>query len=327
MMNARFTSLTLLLGCALSVAPGATQTPKPTTPPVPPAVVFAGLVGGANPDPQAIDVPNTGSPGSTLAVTTAQPSWLQVTVTNAGPHASVKFSVNLAGLAANAYKFMVEIKSTDKSMLVKKILVMLATFPPPPPNDSAYKVELRYTGYTGLASGYPDCDVNPAGFDVLTGIVTGREAVSPGDDVVYRGALDRYTAIDFCGTRGKRQPDDDERVWCAASLIGIATMNVQLEVYGEAGRGGYLHASSDGSWSTSDVQGTCAPAEMAQWERDYPAADDGGGGSPNGQPIDEALSGTARLFAGGRARLAVGTFPPSDPKQDGWTLEVMAKLK
>jgi hypothetical protein len=76
-----------------------------------------------------------------------------------------------------------------------------------------YEIELRFTGYSGLATSL-DCDAkaNLAGYDVLTGAVSGLETSEQDEDVVYYGTLKRSTAMDFCQTRGKRSPNDDEVV-------------------------------------------------------------------------------------------------------------------
>jgi hypothetical protein len=322
-MNRYLTFLSLLLA-ALVTASVAAQNPAPR-PPDPPGTVFAGLVGGANPAAQTLTVTVPGKPGSTLQVTSVQPSWLTVTVANQGSEAQVTLSVDLKGPAADLRRATVELKSSDATAAIKKIIVLLATLTPRA-DDAAYLVEFRYTGYTGLVEGYPNCQVNPLGFDVLKGVVTGREAVARGDDVEYHGTLGRMTSIDFCETRGKTRAGDDERVWCAAKLTGIASMKVQLDVYGEIGRGAWLKADPDGSWFTGSVKGTCESADMREWEQDYPGGDSGG--SPSGQPIDEsAVVGGPRLVApNGRTGLVVGTFPSRNPK-GGWEMKVLAKLR
>lgn len=313
----------LALTAVLAVAPIHTQTP-PVAPPEPPGVVFGALAGGVNPAPQTITLANT--TGSPLQVTSSQPSWLSVTIANQAATATVAFSVDLTGVPAGVQHAVVDLASSN-SKLLKKLYVWLAAVQPLP-NDSAYQVEFRYVGYTGLAEGYPDCAVNPRGFDMLTGVIAGREAVAPGDDVQYRGALGRVTNIDICETRGKKGPGDDERVWCAARLTGVAGMNVELEVYGESGRGAWLKAEPDGSWFTAVVQGACERADMVEWEQEYP--DGSTGGSPDGQPIAE--SRLHPMFSGGRARLVPGLFPPQGPtgrfgQVDGWELNVLKKLK
>lgn len=193
-----------------------------------------------------------------------------------------------------------------------------------------YEVELRFTGYTGLAT-TPDCDalVTLSGYDVLTGTVSGMEpSQQSDDDVTYTGVLKRDTKMDYCITRGKSSPNDDEVVWCVASLTGSAVMKVDIDVYGEADRGAFVKAEPGVGTNHGTVQGTCDSADMAEIQQDYPSGDSGG--APSGQAIDDARAtdgqGRITFFAGGHARLRVGTYPP-DPTQGGWTLTVIRKIK
>ena len=193
-----------------------------------------------------------------------------------------------------------------------------------------YEVELRFTGYSGLATG-EDCDAmaNLNGSDVLTGTVTGMETSGPDDDITYTGILKRTTAMDYCQTRGKSSPNDDEQVWCIATLTGSAVMEVEIEVYGESDRGAYVKAEQGTGPAQGAVQGTCNSQDMVEIQQDYPSGDSGG--SPSGQPIDDAQAtdGQGRhitFFAGGHARLRVGTYPP-DPTVSSWTLKVIRKIR
>ena len=193
-----------------------------------------------------------------------------------------------------------------------------------------YEVELRFTGYSGLATSQ-DCDslANLNGSDVLIGNVTGVETPGPADDITYTGTLKRVTAMDYCQTKGKTGPNDDEQVWCIASLTGTAVMNVEIEVYGEADRGAYVKADQGTGPARGAVQGTCEPRDMVDIQQDYPSGDSGG--SPSGQPIDDAMAtdGQGRhitFFAGGHAMLRVGTYPP-DPTVSSWTLKVIKKIR
>jgi hypothetical protein len=189
---------------------------------------------------------------------------------------------------------------------------------------SEYQIELRFTGYSGLATSL-DCDAmaNLAGYDVLTGTVTGIETSQPDEDVKYSGTLKRSTAMDFCQSRGRRSPTDDEQVWCIATLTGSAVMEVEITVYGEADRGAYVHAKPGIGPAQSAVQGGCDPADMRQIQQDYPGGDSGG--SPNGQAIEDALS-TIKFVVGSLGRLRVGYYPP-DPTKSNWALRVIKKIR
>lgn len=321
-MTRRLGFPTLLLAGALVITPGAAQVIVLERP----GVAFFALVGGPNPSPQTIAISNPAAPALTWQITSTAPAWLKVTPPNGAAPATLTFTADVTGLAANIYRTTVVVRSNDKMAPTKNIPVML-TVVALIPTEAAYAVEFKLTGYTGLVDGYPHCAVNPAGTDVLTGIVMGREDVGRAEDVTYRGTLMRLTAIDFCETRGKTGPDDGERVWCAATLIGTSTMKVSIEVYGEAGRGAWVKTEHDRGPFTRSVTGSCYSPDQLLWEKEYPGSDHGGGGGPSGQPIDEAVTGTARLFAAGRARLVVGYFPPSDPKVSSWTLKVIAKIR
>jgi hypothetical protein len=181
------------------------------------------------------------------------------------------------------------------------------------------------TGYSGELDGYPQCQVNPQGTDRMVGNLVGFEPPAPDEDVEYTGTLHRVTAIDYCQTKGRKRPGDDERVWCAVSLTGSTKMRVSLTVYGEADRGAWLKAVVDTGVTTKAVHGNCDPQETSDDLNGYPTADDGGGGSPSGTPIDDQLSPT-KFFVGGLARLRVGHYLPR-PKLASWTLHVIRKIR
>lgn len=194
---------------------------------------------------------------------------------------------------------------------------------------AGYEVVIEFNGYTGLIGGAPDCAVNPQGYDRLTGTVYGRETAEKDVDVIYTGVLKRETAIDFCETRGKSGPGDDERVYCVVRLTGSAATNVELTVYGEEGRGAHMKTTTVKGAAPPVVRGDCDPRETDQIRADYPYASEGGAATPNGQPIDEERatdpSGRAiAFFAGGLSRLRVGTYPPA--QEDGWTLRVIRRV-
>jgi hypothetical protein len=314
------------LACAFLTSPAFAQNLAVSQP----GVGFSALAGGPSPAPQTISVTSTPAAGANWTITSTQPAWLTVTPATGATPGTLTFAVNVAGLAPGTYRANVVVTSPGPPPSTKTITVTL-TVVAPAPNQSVYVVEFRYVGYVGLATAYPDCPVNPKGTDILRGIVVGSEGVPAGENVVYSGTLVRLTSVDFCETRGRRNPDDDERVWCAAKLIGTAAMKVDLEVYGEEGRGAWLKARHDGGPFTRSVTGSCDPADQLIWEKEYPRddalkpgdpGDEGGGATPNGQPIDDPQS---KLFVSGRARLVVGAFAPAQP--DGWTLTVIAKLR
>lgn len=194
------------------------------------------------------------------------------------------------------------------------------------PADTAtrrYDVRLGWTGYTGTANS-ADCDrlANPRGYDSLTGILTGIEDTSrPGDGTLYHGTLRRHSKLDYCLSQGRRDDNDDEQMWCIVSLVGAAKMQVELEVYGESGRGAWLRAEPDSVPVDSvRVGGTCRQTLLAEVRDDYPGGTSAG--SPDGQPIAEPRP--PLFFVSGLPKLRVGQYPSTGDSP--WSLQVVRQL-
>lgn len=182
----------------------------------------------------------------------------------------------------------------------------------------SYDVHLVFTGYTGLAESQ-DCDAraNAQGYDSLIGTVTGTETNEPDEDVVYTGTLRRRTMIDYCQTLPAR--GSDQLGWCVATLTATAPMEVELTVYGEAGRGAWINAKpTQPRADTSRVAGNCLQPDMDSIRVDYPSGESAG--SPDGQPLDESTP--PRFIVNRIPRLRIGYFPP-DMVQRGWGLRVL----
>jgi hypothetical protein len=197
----------------------------------------------------------------------------------------------------------------------------LATLASPAAAQMAeYEVELKYSGYMAMSAS-PECDAlaHASSADVLTGTVQGMETAGADDDITYTGTLKRTTALDFCQMRGD--------AWCIATLTGTADMEVEIEVYGESDRGAYVKADSPTEPPQGEVKGNCSPGDMREIQRDYPSGDSGG--SPSGQRIDDTNAKDAQgrhitFYAGGHARLRVGTYPADE---GGWALRVIRKIR
>lgn len=182
-----------------------------------------------------------------------------------------------------------------------------------------YEVRLAFTGYTGLAES-EDCRalVDLQGYDSLVGVVAGIEGGDPGDGVMYTGRLRRVTRMDYCLARG-----GDEAKWCVVRLTGAARMLVQIEVYGEEGRGAWLKADPDTVPAESiRAEGDCDPADTDEVRAGYPGGSSGG--TPDGQPIAEP--DPALLFVNGVPRLRPG-YLPADEAQGGWALRVVREVR
>jgi Viral BACON domain len=185
---------------------------------------FSGIVGGPNPPPQTVATTNGGVGTLSWRVIGSIPQWLSVSPQGGSAPGNVSFAVNIAGLRAGTYRALLSVTSNDLKSPTRGLMVTLVLVEPGAIVPSMYEVELRYTGYTGLVEGYPNCAVNTHGTDVLNGTVFGIETSERNEDVVYSGTVERTTAIDFCQTKGRRGPgpDDDERAWCVVTLTGWA---------------------------------------------------------------------------------------------------------
>ena len=190
-----------------------------------------------------------------------------------------------------------------------------------------YEIRMAMIGYTGLAESL-DCKamVDTLGYDSLVGTVQGVEGLKDEDgeplDVVYKGRLRRATRIDYC----LALPGDVGL--CVVRLSGEAQMNVELKVYGETGRGAWLHADSvPGAFVSETVTGDCPLKQKEEVRAEYPSRQTAG--SPDGQPIQEDESerpDPARLLAlGGVRRLRIGFFPANKPETE-WGLRIVRVL-
>ena len=143
--------------------------------------------------------------------------------------------------------------------------IAMATVGSASAGDPGVKVALVLSGEVGQYAGM--CEgLALDGTDSLTGTLVrdGSGAVAPDEDVMYRGLLTRKTRVSACGT--KPSPTEDQVTMCAATLVGSAKMNVELEVY-EGDRGVWIKMTADpGTPVTESVTGCPEPA---QWLRDY----------------------------------------------------------
>jgi len=348
-------------GLVLALAVGSAATAQAQTLVVQDTLlVFSAVVGAPPPPSQSDSLTGLGGRSLTwqLASGNQLAPWLSVTPNGGGTPTILGVAVNPAGLRPGTYTDTVRIASNapaNPTQLIQVLLVVsnlgggsgggaasgasgsaasasgagAASGPGGGGVPAAlrkylatYDIELTFVGYTGLVEGAPNCAVDTLGYDTIVGTVSGLETPARDEDVAYQGTLRRKTKIDFCETKGKKNPNDDERVWCTATLTGLTVSDVELTVYGESGRGGYLKVAPGPGPTGKRVASGCDPTTDGEILSDYPGGGDGGGASPNGQPIDDPQS---QLFAGGLARLRVGTFPAQGP-QGGWTLRVIRRI-
>lgn len=181
-----------------------------------------------------------------------------------------------------------------------------------------YEVKLAYVGFLSEYGDACDIRLDPRGYDSLTGTLSGIENPAGSDeDVEYRGRAKRKTDIDYCLTKPKVASKPDELVYCKAHLTGAATMDLELAVYSDSGKGAWLKASPVGNADSVSVTGDCTPADMNGLRDEYPGG--ASAASPDGQPIFEARS---EFTVKGVRRLGDSTYYRAHPPETIWDLRV-----
>lgn len=129
--------------------------------------------------------------------------------------------------------------------------------------DPKVEITLMLKGDVGQYAG--QCP-GLGGTDFFKGtlIREGTGPVDPTEDLMYRGVLDRETAVGACGT--KPAPTEDQVAMCSANLIGSARMIVELEVY-EGDRGAYIKMVADTTAPIKKAISGCT--EPGEWLKDY----------------------------------------------------------
>lgn len=315
--------LALLVLAGTAVGPVSAQTISVSEP----LVAFTGIARGPNPPGQLDSITNTGSAPLVWRIRNLNQlaRWLVVTPASGDAPATLGIGVNTAGLPAGRYSDTVEVASNDPVTPVQPIFVVLSLTDhgggaAAAPALATYQIALEFIGISGHhVNSAADCQapVDSLGYDILVGTVVGDETPAPDEDVVYVGTLRRSTAMDFCELRGPTEQPVD----CRASLTGWTAMDVEITVYGGEGRGAYVKADPVPGNQRAAVNGDCERGELARVQSDYLSTGDGGG-SPNGQPIEDPRS---LLFASSLARLRVGTLR-AQPPASVWTLRVLRRV-
>lgn len=187
----------------------------------------------------------------------------------------------------------------------------------------SYDVQFAYVGYLSEYNPLPSicAQLNPQGYDSLVGTLSGNEN-PPGsdDDVVYTGRARRATRIDYCLTKPKNPAAPDELTYCTVRLVGGATMDLQLTIYSDSGKGAWLKATPVGNANSVSVTGDCTAQDINQIRSDYPNGTSAA--SPDGQPIFESGS---EFTERGIRRLQVRSFP-AKPPETAWGLRVLRAI-
>lgn len=301
-----------------------------------PVMVFLSRVGAGDPGPQHLSIRSTPTAASQWTIPTTPPAWLAVAPAAGTGPGDVVLTAHSAGLAAGFYHVQLTVSCGPDSKTVEVILVVTdpngnipqlpinIPLPPSPPGPQVrYLVEFNFVGYSGLIDAYPDCAVNPSGIDHMIGILASHETAQAADDESYTGLMARNTIVDYCDVRPKAGLPD-EVVYCVESLTGRSVMQVELTVTGDPGRGAYMKAEQGPGPETHQVTGDCTTATARDIRTSYPGADGGGGGAPDGQPIQDQ-PGPLQLAPGGLPRLKIGYYPVHHPETT-WSMRVLARI-
>jgi len=299
-----------------------------------PAMVFTARAGGPNPAPQNLEIRSTPAATPGWSISPAPPAWLTISPASGTGPGTTTLTVNSTGLSAGIYHVRLTVTSGGETRTVDVFLVITdqqgrvslppnIPIPPLPPAapPARYLVEFHFVGYSGLLEGYPDCKVNPNGRELMFGVLSGVEPTDPDEDAEYTGTMTRYTLVDFCDIK-PRPGRPDEHDWCEMWLFGGSSMQVSFTAYAEKDRGGWLKAKGL-SGGVISLGGTCDAEVTRNIRAGYPFGDDGGGGSPNGQPIQDPRG---LLYTPELAKLRMGEYPAEDRKEGEWSMRVVARI-
>lgn len=134
------------------------------------------------------------------------------------------------------------------------------------PVPSTYEVRISHTGYTSFHGTPQDCPIRSNGTVILSGQLSGEEAVSPEDDIVYTGVLQLTIDMDICSA--KRLANGEDKL-CGMRVKGSGKVNVELAIYSDGqgnARDAYIkfnHSPKLGVFERS-VAGDCDAAQMAE---------------------------------------------------------------
>lgn len=182
----------------------------------------------------------------------------------------------------------------------------------------SYDIKVAYIGFLSEYGDACDIQLDPRGYDSLIGTVTGVENPAGSDeDVVYKGRAKRKTNLDYCLTKPKVASKPDELVYCSARLTGAATMDLELTIYSDSGKGAWLKANPVGNADSVRVKGDCTTQDQNRLRDEYPGGTSAA--SPDGQPIFEAR---AEFTVRGVRRLGDSTYYRAHPPETAWDLRV-----
>ncbi|MGH2553342.1 MAG: Calx-beta domain-containing protein [Chitinophagaceae bacterium] len=176
-------------------------------------------------------------------------------------------------------------------------------------NFPVYEVRFTYTGFTSFLGGLKDCPVRPDGKVIMTGLLTGREKVSPDEDIVYTGTLQMDMDIDICTA----SLDDNDT--CRITIVGSGLVPAELKVSFD-GRGAYIKLGNASDRFMKNVSGTCDKGQIDEERTMVPD-----------KTIASVFNGTDLAMLVDRT-LRIGRYvQPGDDHEIEIVVEVLRKIK
>jgi hypothetical protein len=121
---------------------------------------------------------------------------------------------------------------------------------------------ISYTGYISDPGTAADCQIRDTGIVVLSGWLSGTEAVGSDEDIMYTGTLEMIINIDKCSIY--RPPGTDEDNFCRLNVNGSGKVYTELEIYSDQ-RGGYINIENKDGLFKRTVSGGCKDQIDDEW--------------------------------------------------------------
>lgn len=131
---------------------------------------------------------------------------------------------------------------------------------------STYELRISHRGYTSFHGTAEECNIRSDGTVILSGQLSGDEAVKPDDDIVYTGVMQLNIDMDICSA--KRLANGEDKL-CGMRVKGSGKVKVELVISSDGegnARGAYIkfnHSPDLGKFEGS-VLGDCDGDQMAE---------------------------------------------------------------
>jgi hypothetical protein len=129
-----------------------------------------------------------------------------------------------------------------------------------------YEVRLHFQGMSGFMKDGDCPGTRRNGTGVLTGLVSGNEAVPRDDDIDYTGLMQLEIDLDLCEVM--RSPAGED-MFCTITAVGSGVVQARLDAYVDD-RGGYLRLSPARGSFASSITGNCDRELIAEERKMFP---------------------------------------------------------